>query len=40
MGVCVVLTQKLLEDGYCPFYKTKEEYERQLAKLDKNHENS
>lgn len=38
MGVCRVLTEKLLKDGYCPFYKTKEEYEEQLAKLDKNHE--
>lgn len=37
-GKCVVLSEKMLKDGYCPFFKTKEEYTRQLEELDRRHE--
>ena len=38
-GECTALEEKLMKDGYCPFYKEKEAFERKRRELDNKHSN-
>ena len=38
-GECTALEEKLMKDGYCPFYKEKEAFERKIRELDNKRSN-